>query len=395
MSSSQKRILIINSCFDTGGIETALVNMANELCESYSIDLLVYKNRGPMRNRLNPKVNVLEPSAALKAMGMSPKEVFKTKNFFMICFKCLCAAWTRVFDNRFPVLIASFLQPKLKGYDLAIAYRGETRKKSLLSGYIRILDRCVESKKKVAWIHYDAEQYKDIYAHNEKYYRKVDKIICVSKSVAEKFKKANPSVADKTDYCCNFINFKELFENSQKEQQVKYEKDKFVCFSACRLSEEKGILRAISALSPTLKEHKDIMWYIAGDGPERAKIEAAVKSEGLEKRIVLLGNQTNPYPYMKNADIYLSVSFHEAAPVVYTEAKALGVPVFSTEITSSYEMLNDQTEDFICENSEEGIRNAFKDLAENREKVKNAKKNRAEFCKSNDESVLKIKSLLK
>ena len=393
MKSSRKRILIINSCFDIGGIETALVNMANELCAIYDVDLLVYKPNRPMRSKLDSRINVLEPSLALKAIGMSPKEVLKTKNPFMIILKFAFALWTKIFDNRIPIFIVSLLQPKLKGYDLAIAYRGETRKKSLLSGYIRLMDRCVEAKKKAVWIHYDAEQYKIPYAHNEKYYQKTDKIFGVSESVAEKFKKYNPSVADKTDFCLNFVDYKSIYENSEKEQKEKYPENKFICFSACRLCEDKGLLRAVKALSPALKKHKDIMWYVAGDGPERKEFEQAIKNEGLEKQIILLGNLNNPYPYMKNADLYLSLSYNEAAPVVYTEAKVLSVPVFSTETTSSYEMLDDGTEDFICENSEEGIRNAFNDLAENREKVINAKRNRKVYCPNNKESLSKIAAL--
>ncbi len=394
MNSSKKKILIINSYFEIGGIESALINMANELVNYYDVDLLIYNPKGPMKDRLDSRVNILKSSFALKAMGMSMSEALHSKNILIILFRIFCFLWSHLFDNRFPIFIATKLQKKLKGYDLAIAYRAETRKKMVLSGYARILDKCVESKTKVVWIHYDAEHYKEHYSFNVKYYEKLDKIIGVSKSVAEKFKTANPSLADKTDYCYHFMNYNDIENNSKKEQAVKYPEDKFICFSASRLSEEKGIIRAVSALSPILKEHSDVMWYIAGDGTERKNIEQLIKQEGLEERIVLLGNQSNPYPYMKNADLYLSLSYHEAAPVVYLEAKSLQVPVFSTETSSSYEMLKDGEEDFICENSEEGIKEKFGWLMNNRNLIENAKKNLSECTADNREALFKINELV-
>lgn len=394
MDKPQKRILLINTFLKVGGIQSSLINMANELCKDFTVDMLLYYPEGALKNRLDSRVNIIKPSWALKALGMSVGEALLSGNPFILLFKVLGSVWAKVFDNRLPVWIASKIQRKLKGYDLAVSFRHEANKKSVSSGFIRILDRCVEADKKIAWIHYDASKVNNDNDFNREYYKKVDKIVGVSKSVASSFKSLNPCLADKIDYCNNFLDYIKLSENSQAEQAVKYPEDKFICFSACRLSEEKGLLRGVSALTPAFRIHKDIMWYIAGDGPERENIEKAIKAEGMEDRIILLGNQSNPYPYMKNSDLLLSLSFHEAAPMVYMEAKALHVPVFSTETLSSFEMLNDGIEDFICENSEEGIKEGFSELMNNREKVLSAKKSLESYKGSNDISVAKIAELI-
>lgn len=390
MENTRKRILFINRYFQIGGIQSSLINMANELIDDYDVDVFAFHPEGVLKERLDPRVNVLKPSWPVLAMGMSPKEALLTKNPFIFLFRVLGSIWSRLFDNRLPIYIATKIQPKLKGYDLAIAYRAETRKSVISSGYARILDRCVDSKVKAAWIHYDANTLNNSSVFNEKYYKNIDKIVGVSQSVMRAFESVNPNLSDKMDFCYNFLNYNKLFKDSEKKQDVEYPKDKFICFSACRLSQEKGIVRGIAALAPVLKEHNDVMWYIAGDGPERENIETAIKSEGLEDRIILLGNQSNPYPYMKNSDLYLSLSFHEAAPMVYKEAKALHVPVFSTKTSSSVEMLKDDIEDFICENSEEGIREKFIEIMSNRSKIATAKKNLESYCGSNKESLLKI-----
>ncbi len=394
MKATKKRIILINNHFGMGGIESAMVNMANELCEKYDVDLLVYNPVGPMKERLDGRVNVLKPCFALRAIGMSFKEALKTCNVFIILFKLLGSVWSQLFDNRFPIWLATKFQPKLSGYDLAVAYRQEVEKKHLMSGYVRVLNSCVQAEQKVAWLHYDATFFKNYQAFNRKYYREVDKIVGVSQAVAEAYKSVNPELADKMDYCYNFINTDMILSKSEEPQAVSYPKDSFVCFSACRLDECKAIERTIKAIAPTMHKHEDIFWYIGGDGPRRESIQSVIESEGLSDRIVLLGNLNNPYPYIKNANLFMLTSYHEAAPVVYMEAKCLGTPVFTTETLSSYEMLNDGKEDFICENSDTGIRRSFEALMSDRELLNQASQNINTQKFTNIQSLEKVSSLI-
>lgn len=395
MGNSRKKILFINSFFGVGGIQTSLINMANELCNEYQVDLLIYYPEGPMKDRLDTRVNIIQPCWAFKALGMSVNEALKSKNLLIILFKILGSVWTRMFDNRLPIWIATKLQPKHKGYDLAIAFRPETRKKMLCSGFVRVLCRCTQAKTKIAWIHYDAKTLDNDSKFNAKYYESVDKIVGVSASVAEAFASVHPNLKEKTDYCYNFFEYEKINQKSSLKQEIEFPKNKMICFSACRFSVGKGIVRGIKAFAPVFREHEDILWYIAGDGPERENIEAAIKEEKLENRIILLGSQSNPYNYMKNSDLLVIISYHEAAPMVYKEAKALHVPVFSTRTSSSYEMLKDGTEDFICENSEEGIRNKFSEIMNDREKVYNAKKALEDYYGDNNDSKIRFREWTK
>lgn len=387
----KKKILFINRYFEVGGIQSSLINMANSLCEEYDVDILAYYPEGSLKDRLDSRVNIIEPSWRLKALGMSSlKDTLRSRNLFIFLFRLFGTLWSRMFDNKLPVSLAVKHQKKLSGYDLAIAYRTETRKELVISGYARVLDKCVDAKTKAVWVHCDAQKINVSKEFNKEFYSCADKIVGVSKSVMKIFESVYPDFTDKTDYCYNFMNYGEILSKSNEKQAVSYPDNKFICFSACRLSEEKGIVRAIKAFSPVLKKHEDVLWYIAGDGPERENVESIIKEENLENRIILLGRQSNPYPYMKNSDLYLSLSYHEAAPMVYMEAKALHIPVFSTETSSSYEMLKDGVEDFICENSQEGIFNRFSEIMNDREKIRNAKIALKNYCADNNESFRKI-----
>lgn len=395
MSVKSKRILFINTFLKIGGIQSSMINIVNELCKEYQVDLFLYNPEGPLKERLDSRVKVLKPSMFLRALGMSFEAALRSKNPLIILFKLFASVWSRIFDNRLPIWIATKLQPKLKGYDLAIAFRPETRRNMSTSGFARVLSRCVEAKTKAVWIHYDILMLNNDNDFNKKYYKAVDKIIGVSKSVMEAFKSVNPDLSEKMDYCYNILEYDSILKKSKAKQAVKYPEDKFICFSASRFSVGKAIVRAINAIAPVFMEHKDIMWYIAGDGPERENIEATIEEQDLKERIVLLGNQSNPYHYMKNADLYLSTSLHEAAPMVYMEAKALHVPVFTTRTLSSEEMLKDGVEDFICENSEEGIREKFAEIMDNRCIVYEAKANMKDYCGNNDTSLDKVAEWLR
>lgn len=395
MNDSKKRILFINRYFEVGGIQSSLINMANELCGEYDVDILAYYPEGALKSRLDPRVNIIEPSRRLKALGMSWSAALHSKNLPIILFRLFGAIWARFINNRLPISLALKHQKKLTGYDLAVAYRTETRKEIVTSGFSRVLDKCVDAKTKAVWIHCDAEKINVSKEFNKASYGCADKIVGVSKSVMKIFEAVYPDFSDKMDYCYNFMNYGEILSKSREKQATQYPENKFICFSACRLSEEKGIVRAIKAFAPVFKKHEDILWYIAGDGPEKENIEASIASEGLEGRIILLGRQGNPYPYMKNSDLYLSLSYHEAAPMVYMEAKALHIPVFSTKTSSTVEMLNDEVEDFICDNSEEGIRNKFSEIMDNRNKILTASKNLENYVGNNDASLRKIAEWVK
>jgi len=72
---------------------------------------------------------------------------------------------------------------------------------------------------------------------------------------------------------------------------------------------------------------------------------------------------------MKKADALFLPSVHEAAPMVIEEAKALGVPVITTRTISAAEMVLDNMEGFICENSSEGIYLILRELLDCPEKL--------------------------
>ena len=101
-------------------------------------------------------------------------------------------------------------QKKLKGYDVAIAFHQEDSPKATVSGFYRFVYKKTDAKVKLGWIHYvkDAVSFND--NKNLKYMKKMDKLVCVSKSTANNFAMWHPEIAGKIDYCYNFHEIEKI-----------------------------------------------------------------------------------------------------------------------------------------------------------------------------------------
>lgn len=94
-----------------------------------------------------------------------------------------------------------------------------------------------------------------------------------------------------------------------------------------RLHEVKGfdILIRAAALLP------DVYCVIAGEGPERPKLEALIASLQLGHRVKLLGWRTDSGSLLKAADIFVSSSRHEPLGNMVLEAFAAQTPVLAAK----------------------------------------------------------------
>lgn len=357
-----------------GGIQSSLINLANALTKVCSVDLFIYSPQGPLKERLSPQVRILPTSWRTQALGMSLGAAFRSGSLRTALFRGFSAVWAKLFDNALPLRIAFSHEPRLTGYDLAIAFHQEQKRHYVVSGFIRFIDTRVEAKRKAAWLHYDPSMLELDNDFNLPLYRRMDKIVLVSRSLKEKYDRLYPELSLRTDYCYNVVDRDDLLRKSGLPQPVPYPEGKMICFSASRLSEEKALVRGVKALAPVFRAHSELMWFIAGEGTERERIQSAIHEEGMDDRILLIGQQSNPYPYMRHADLLMNVSFHEAAPMVFLEAHMLGVPVFATRTSSADELLRNEKTDFICENAEEGIRECFARLMANPRQLIQAKR---------------------
>jgi len=146
--------------------------------------------------------------------------------------------------------------------------------------------------------------------------------------------------------------------------------------SVGRLVEKKGFEYAIRGVAKTLRSHPNIRYEIAGDGPERPKLEQLIAELGVATSVKLLGWQEREeiIRLLGQADIFLAPSVtgqtgdQEGIPLVLHEAMAFALPVVSTWHTGIPELVRDGESGFLVpEKDAEGIADRLTHLMKYRE----------------------------
>ncbi len=108
-----------------------------------------------------------------------------------------------------------------------------------------------------------------------------------------------------------------------------------------RLSTEKNHERLIRAFADIHEQHPNTRLVIIGTGPLADFLADLVAGLGLTQNVELAGFQANPYQALAGSDCFVLSSDHEGQPMVILEALTLGVPVITTDFSSSGSALPD------------------------------------------------------
>jgi glycogen(starch) synthase len=102
-----------------------------------------------------------------------------------------------------------------------------------------------------------------------------------------------------------------------------------VLLSVGRIEENKGF-QVLTAALAALRDHAAPIaegrwhWMVVGDGPYRARLEAAIASAGLAPRVRLLGRLSDPelHAWYEAADLFVHPTLYEGSSLVTLEAMA-------------------------------------------------------------------------
>lgn len=132
----------------------------------------------------------------------------------------------------------------------------------------------------------------------------------------------NPSIDDEVETKCREDVSQPLLSKSMP-----------VIMGMGRLTPAKDFTTLIESFD-TLLNFTDARLIILGDGEKRPELESLVKTKGLESKVLLPGFVTNPFPYLREADVFVLSSTWEGFANVIPEALACGTPVVSTDCES-------------------------------------------------------------
>jgi glycosyltransferase involved in cell wall biosynthesis len=107
-----------------------------------------------------------------------------------------------------------------------------------------------------------------------------------------------------------------------------------IVIGAGTLSPRKGFGDLVAAFGRLIDAGRDIRLVIFGEGPSRAELEQQVRDLGLEGRVSLPGQISNPLRYFARADVFALTSHFEGLPNVLIEAMMCGCSLVATDCPS-------------------------------------------------------------
>ena len=313
-----KRILIANDLLKGGGVENVLESLVRYLM-----------NRGNEITLMIPNCSEHEARSIFGAdikVYPSMRELKDIKKYSLHWF----------FDRGLYILQKQFYKIGLSimRYDVVIALKEGPIMKELAWVY---------AKKKYVWVHVDyhfmhwTESYFKSSNNERKCMQKFDKVVCVSQAVSDSI---IATVGDPGNLCVKYnpIDVYRITRFSKQPCEQQKTLGKFLFVSAGRLVAQKNYFLLLDVCSSLGKKYDFELW-ILGDGPDRQGLEEKIRKL-LISNVKLLGNQNNPYPYIKAADAFISAATWESYGLAIQEALILGVPVITTECPAIKEVFD-------------------------------------------------------
>ena len=202
-------------------------------------------------------------------------------------------------------------------------------------------------------------------------YNKIEKIIFVSNDAMEEFTIPINNVTPHKEVFYNPINKNEII--AQAEEFTPAKKHLTIC-SIGRLEPQKAHDRLLRTVKKLAEEGLDFEVWILGSGRLEQDLKKLTFELGINDYVKFKGFQKNPYPYLKQADIFVNTSITEGFPLVVCEAVCLGKAIVATRVTGTTEILDKGEYGILTGYQDIDIFNALKTLIEQKKMRKNLEK---------------------
>jgi glycosyltransferase involved in cell wall biosynthesis len=374
-----KKILFILPSLEVGGLERVQVTLANKLAGSgYDVTVMILDPIDELKTELDPNVHLVYKPYKKHFGQKIPYIRYKLYDDGM---------WeTRASDcelyeyyigkDHYDVEIAFF-----RGLPIKIISGGaekkhnDFRRKSVCieknnTDFSEIVVHRNTRTKHIAWVHTDfrkAAGYKNNFKSLEDVhsaYARFDKVVCVSREAQAGFREVIGDTNNLTTIY-NLLPIEEIKKKAAQQPEVPVHRAKLHLVLVGRLLDSaKGQKRLIDVVSKLHEESVDISLALVGGGGDEQILKSEIAAKNASAYITMTGNQMNPYPYIKQADMLICASYFEGYNLTVAEALILETPVLSTDCTGPNEILDHGKYGMIVENSEEGLYKGIRTVAE-------------------------------
>lgn len=271
-----------------------------------------------------------------------------------------CYSKLNNYKYRLNVLLKTIYPRYIKdSYDIEVAY--------LECGATKVISTSTnKNAKKIAWVHCDLSKkisnINDFKKKSVNWYKKFDKVVCVSQDVEKSFKSIYGDEFD-TEVIYNVIDDYSIKEKADETtDDYSFDKKYPTIVSVGRLSNQKRFDRLIEAHKLLLDNGIMNNLLIIGEGNEREGLEQFIISSGVQSTVTLAGFRSNPYPYIKKADLLVCSSDYEGFSSFVAEGLILGKAIVTTDCNGMKELLGSSQYGIITECDAKALSKGIKRL---------------------------------
>lgn len=288
-----------------------------------------------------------------------------------------------------PFLLTIYCKIKSGEYHVAISF---------CEGYNTILLSRIKNrfKKVIQWLQVDIRNHQPtkFASHFHQSMVSLDVFVAVSNETMNGFEELYGDIVSSKD---KYVVYNPADVSSILElSQVPFEGfKKITLISIGRLQNQKRFDRLIEAHAILISKGYDLQTVILGKGNLLKELQSLTIQLNVADSFIFAGFQSNVYPWLKAADIFVMSSDYEGLPGVVCEAMTLNKPIVSTRITGTVELLENGKYGVLTDKTPEslahGIELILNDNSKKLQMSDQLKAARGNFIfKSNIEDVLAV-----
>lgn len=229
------------------------------------------------------------------------------------------------------IVFKKMAKPLSEKYDVVIAFQ---------EGQATRMAQYISAPQKIAWVHC-------IYSHLKNtsntsavdVYNSFDKIVCVSQTASKDMINCAPQWKDKIHVVYNALDNAIVHEKAAKG--VAFNRS-INLVSIGRIAPVKRFSYIPEIASKLKLCGIDFDWWIIGGTAvmeEYDKIMNNINLFNVEDCVHMVGELSNPYPYVKSCNLLVCLSSSETFNYTIAEAKAIGTPIISTDFPCAFEFV--------------------------------------------------------
>ena len=361
----KKKVLFIIGSLQSGGVSKSMVSLLNAWnTEKSDTSLLLCCKDGDVFSDYLPKNIQLIYSPVIEHVmgGFSSLKWLLVHGHFLLCLGVLL----RLILSRISRSLASELIAKMipvvsdVHYDLIVDYGGQ----QLLYYMVNKLS----ATKKVSFFHSDYSKWSFYYNADKKYYPLVDHIFTISQTCVDSLKHFFPNCTDRVSIMENISSptiirqqsLESIGEFKVQVDQMKANGNTILC-TIGHICRGKGFDFAIEASDILKRNGIHFKWIFIGKVLEENLLKL-IADKKLDDNILLVGIQSNPYPYISLSDIVVHPSRFEGKSIALDEAKILCKPIVVTNFSTVGDQFENGKNGTICEMNGKAVANAIIEL---------------------------------